>query len=269
MSAQEEKSMDIVLFRETFDHVTLKELNAKAAMLERNENKYVFTLTDLYTTLPDLEKEFDILTIKDGQEFTYETIYFDTTDHLCYRQHVQGKRQRFKARTRRYVDADLYFFEVKLKDTRGKTNKKRIMYTDKEHGTLNTSSSNLLKTSFREVYHKDFVHNLAPSTKMVYKRITLVAKSGNERMTIDYGLTFYDMKSSKIAHTPKDFIIIETKSVTSNGIADKIFKKHRQRITSCSKFCLSKVLLKHVRKYNTFLPLLKKSFPEFIAMENN
>ncbi len=88
-------------------------------------------------------------------------------------------------------------------------------------------------------------------------------------MTIDYALTFCGIKSQKVVHAPKDFIIIETKSATGNGIADKIFKKNRQRATSCSKFCLSKILLKQVDRYNTFLPLLKKNFPEFIASETH
>ncbi len=258
---------NISAFTESFAPITLEELNAKAAMLERNENKYVFTLTNIYGTLSDLQKEFDILTIGGKREFIYETVYFDTKEHICYRQHTQGTRQRFKARTRRYVDANLYFFEVKLKDLRGKTNKKRITCTADEHGILTKDAEDLLRSSFDTVYKKDFKHNLIPSTKMTYKRVTLVAKRGGERMTIDYALTFYDMHTQKVIESPKDFIIIETKSVTGNGIADKIFKKHRQRATSCSKFCLSKILLKHVDRYNNFLPLLKKSFPEFIARE--
>jgi len=265
MQKQKNESMDLRVFKSAFTSITLDELNTKAAMLERNENKYVFALADLSAALADLQKEFDILTIEGKQEFMYETIYFDTKDHLCYRQHTQKARKRFKARTRRYVDADLCFFEVKLKDLRGKTNKKRIVYTHKEHGTLNTNSHQLLAKSFKNIYKQDFMHRLVPSTKMTYKRITLVAKKGGERMTIDYSLTFYDTKTKKKVYTPKDFIIIETKSATGNGIADKIFKKHRQRSTSCSKFCLSKIMLKHVDKYNTFLPLLKKNFPDFIA----
>ena len=60
---------------------------------------------------------------------------FTTTETLlAYRQHAQGERRRFKIRCRRYVDSDLYFVEVKLKGTRGRTTKQRMVYDDARHG---------------------------------------------------------------------------------------------------------------------------------------
>jgi len=251
-------------FTLSFSWIWLEQLNEKASMLERSENKYIFTLTDLYDSLERLNEEFEILDIKDKRAFTYETIYFDDEDHVSYKHHHQGKRQRFKVRTRRYVDSDLYFFEVKLKDKWNSTVKKRYVCKSEDHWKITRDSSAFINNFYSKLYKKDFYYNLKSSTKMSYKRVTLVAKAGMERLTIDYDLTFYSDDWSVEYVVPKDFIIIETKSSNWNGIADKIFKEFKHRWTSCSKFCLSKIVLWKVDKINSFLPLLKKHFPDIL-----
>jgi len=107
----------------------LAELNARAPLLDRLENKYVVSAGAFAQSLDALRNDFDVLAIDGQTTFTYETIYYDTDSLLAYRQHAQGKRRRFKIRCRRYVDSDLYFFEVKLKGSRGRTIKRRMVTT--------------------------------------------------------------------------------------------------------------------------------------------
>ena len=251
-------------FTSSFWSISLEELNEKASMLERSENKYIFTLTDLYNSFWDLNDSFEILDIKGKRDFIYETVYFDDKEGISFKDHSQGKRQRFKVRTRKYVDSDLYFFEVKLKDKWNSTVKKRYVCESDEHWKITEKASEFVKNFYSELYKKDFSYNLEASTKMSYKRVTLVAKAWMERLTIDYDLTFYKEDWSIEYVVPKDFIIIETKSSNWNGIADKIFKESRHRGTSCSKFCLSKIVLWKVNKINHFIPLLKKHFPDIL-----
>jgi VTC domain len=100
-----QETHSITSFLEHFAPITLIELNKKAAMLERMEQKYILSKKDLSELAIPLAASFDILEIDHIRDFLYETVYFDTIDHRCFREHQQGKRIRFKARTRKYVDA--------------------------------------------------------------------------------------------------------------------------------------------------------------------
>lgn len=254
-------------FISSFTSLSLEELNAKASMLDRSENKYIFSLNDLYDSSDDLLKEFDILEIDSKKEFTYETIYFDDENNVCYEDHHQWKRLRFKARTRRYNDSNLYFFELKLKDFRNKTSKKRFNCGEENFWKMTPEAIEFIEQKYFKLYKKHFPYHLSPSIKMSYKRVTLVAKAWNERMTIDYDLTIYKNTWEIEYVVPKDFIIIETKSSNGNGIADKIFRNHFHRSTSCSKFCLSKIISWQVDKVNNFRVILKKYFPDILEKQ--
>ena len=106
---------------QAFCPISLAALNAKAAMLERLDNKYVVDAAVLRRAADDLAGHFDILEIDALRSFTYETCYFDDAGWRSYFDHHQGKRRRAKVRIRRYVEAGLCFLEIKLKDKRGIT----------------------------------------------------------------------------------------------------------------------------------------------------
>jgi hypothetical protein len=92
---------------------------------------------------------------------------------------------------------------------------------------------------------------------MEYRRITLVAKEGGERMTIDTSLRF-DANGVVRAVRP-DMFIIETKSARGNGIADKILRGlHLHPTKSCSKYCIGMASTGAVARQNRFLPALRR-----------
>ena len=78
------------------------------------------------------------------------------------------------------------FFEVKLKDGRGATNKKRISTFDFDTPSLNEKNKEMLNRFFLKQYKKEFCYDLRPSIMVHYKRFTLVSLAGGERMTVDY-----------------------------------------------------------------------------------
>jgi len=84
-----EKYDNLNKFISIFSSISFEELNSKASMLERSENKYIFSLSDLYSLGDNLIKDFDILEINNNKEITYETIYFDDKDNICYVDHHQ------------------------------------------------------------------------------------------------------------------------------------------------------------------------------------
>ena len=244
---------------DSFDSLSLKELNSKADMLTRVDNKYIVKGSLSAESINKLKEEFDVLAIDDKRTFGYENVYFDDAD-VCFQQHRQGKRQKFKARTRVYLDSeDLAFFEVKLTGKGRIIDKYRIPCSASDHGTLPSQFTDFLKAKYADQYKKDFNFELSPTVKTAYRRITLVAKNGGERLTIDHDLSLNlnDVSSD----VPSGLAIFETKSKNGNGIADKILRSESiPRVKGCSKFCLSMALSGKMTKYNKFLPLIRKHF---------
>ena len=108
-----------------FNAISLDELNAKAAMLERLDNKYIVPLARLLPAFQEFRDLFDVLEIGGKKIFVYATEYHDNMDARFYRDHHQGRRKRCKVRVRTYMDAGFSYLEVKLKDTRDVTVKRR------------------------------------------------------------------------------------------------------------------------------------------------
>ncbi len=244
-------------FAESFPAISLEQLNAKAAMFERLDNKYVVREAVLRQSLPELARHFDILEMDGKRTFTYETCYFDDEQRTNYFDHHRRRRQRFKVRIRSYTDAGLCFVEVKLKDKRGITVKKRMRYAPEKHGVLDGDALAHVRAAYRELYGREFAAELVPSISMRYRRMTLVARRGGERMTIDRGLVFTGRSGSRAIDD--EVFIIETKSSNANGIADKILRSlHQHPTRHCSKYCIGLALLQEVHKHNTFLPALRK-----------
>ena len=246
---------------DSFNPLSLKELNNKADMLTRIDNKYIVKGALSAGSIEKLKKEFDVLAIDDKRTFSYENVYFDDAE-VCFQQHRQGKRQKFKARTRVYLDSEnLAYFEVKLAGKRRIIDKYRIPCAVSDHGTLPDNFTDFLKTKYSEQYNKEFNFELVPTVKTAYRRITLVAKNGGERLTIDHDLSLGVNGDSSAV--PASLAIFETKSKNGNGIADKILRSESiSRVKGCSKFCLSMALSGKVTKYNKFLPVIRKHFRE-------
>jgi len=240
-----------------FDSVSLDELNHKASMLTRLDNKYVVQAPVLEQLLARLARHFDVLDIAGKRLFTYDTCYFDDEQLSCYFSHHNGRRQRIKVRTRNYQDAGLCFIEAKIKDIRGVTVKKRLPYTPEKHGTLNNDARNFITQLYRDFYQKDFSQQLEPQLNMRYKRITLVAKDGRERMTIDTDIRFF--KDGCEFALSQQVFIVETKSRNANGLADAILRSYHQHPSNkCSKYCLGLCVTQQVGRINNFMPVLRK-----------
>lgn len=240
-----------------FRPICLARLTAGSAMLERLDNKYVVHLSVLQHAAEFLAEHFDILEIEGKRDFTYETCYFDDAQRTCYFEHHQGRRQRCKIRVRKYTDAQSCFVEVKLKDKRGHTIKKRLEYPVDKYRTLDQRAMAHIQGSYADLYERELMGALKPVLDISYQRFTLAAKNGGERITIDTGLVFSgDGQSYAINDS---LFIVETKSVNGNGIADKVLRRlHQHPIGNCSKYCLGTALLQMVDKYNKFLPALRK-----------
>ncbi len=108
-----------------------------------------------------------------------------------------------------------------------------------------------------EMYGRPLGRQLMPVIGMEYERITLVAREGGERMTIDTRLAFRAANADREA--APDMFILETKSARGNGIADKILRaEHLHPTKNCSKYCVGMAALGLVERHNRFLSALRK-----------
>lgn len=238
-----------------FAPISLEDMNTHSALLERQENKYVLTVDQFQELISEFSDKFDRLTIDGQAVFNYRSVYFDTDSLIGYTYHNQGRnKRRFKIRTRYYIESGLCFFEIKVKDKRGGTIKKRMKYNAADYGTINDEAMKFMHDTYEQVYAEPFQHKISAMMEVNYSRMTLVAKRGGERMTIDFNLWFTE---GKYRTHVRPFVIIETKSPTGKGIADSIFRQHNIRSRSCSKYCLGANLLRFNVKHNRFKPLLK------------
>ena len=239
-----------------FAPISLEELNSKAEMMSRIDNKYVVDRWALERILPALLEEFDILEIDDRRAFTYDTRYFDDPDCSAYYEHHQGLRKGFKVRVRRYSDAGLCFLEVKVKGKRGMTVKNRQSYDPADLGELTPEAFDYAKGVYTGHYDKAFDYDLRPALDIEYQRITLVAKEGGERMTIDGKLSFRN--EEKRLEAPNDVFIVETKSALGRGYADKALRAvHARPTKKCSKYCIGMAALGAVSRWNRFMPTMR------------
>ncbi|MFN4172371.1 MAG: polyphosphate polymerase domain-containing protein [Pseudorhodobacter sp.] len=239
-----------------FDTISLETLNSKAAMLERLDQKYIVTAKTLQPAFERFRETFDVLEIDGKRAFTYATRYFDDPAQNAYYDHHQGRRKRCKVRIRHYVDAGFSFLEVKLKDRRDVTVKKRLSLPDPGQD-LDDTCLHFIDRCHEEMYGAPLARPLRPVIAMQYERITLVAKSGGERMTIDTRLGFSAVDAGRTV--APDMFIIETKSARGNGQADAILRGlHLHPTKRCSKYCIGMAALHQVDRANRFLPALRK-----------
>jgi hypothetical protein len=243
---------------DSWSTVSLTELNRRAALLDRAENKYVIGGARLALALTDMERDFDVLSIEGRTQFTYDTVYFDDPLLGCFRHHVQGRRRRMKVRSRRYVDSDAVYFEVKLKGLRGRTIKERMTYAAADHGCVTPKAAAFLSRCTSTVYGHGFEEPMQPALGMSYRRITLVARRTPERVTIDTALEFRTDTGACAA--PQETTIVEVKSPDGRGLADRTFREHGIRGQSCSKYCVGLTLLHDDLPFNPFSRTLRANF---------
>jgi hypothetical protein len=257
MTTINESKYNLAWLLHSFNPISLEDLNTKAEMLSRIDNKYVVRGESLQKVIPEIADDFEILEINNCRAFTYDTHYFDDPERSAYYEHHQGLRKGFKVRVRRYADADLCFLEVKVKGKRGMTVKHRIPYDPAQIDDLTAEAFGFARETYSGHYGKPFEYDLKRALDLRYKRITLVAKDGGERMTIDTDLQFWSGdKSIKIS---PDIFIVETKSLLGRGIADISFRKLHERPTKrCSKYCVGMAALGEVSKWNRFIPTMRK-----------
>ena len=242
-----------------FAPMTLTELNARASYLKRIDTKFLLTKEEFIEMLHFLEKDFQVLEIAGNRVFSYDNIYMDTPDYFFYNQHQDKQISRTKIRTRLYEDAKLAFFEYKQKDN-GITRKFRYQFPTDEHGKMTKGKVRFFEWVWQSVYEGKKIPEISPSINTKYKRITLVSKTWEERLTIDFDIQTNNLRYKKSAPVNlKNLVIIESKTLSKNCKSLRLMKRHgHKQAKACSKYSLWVVYAGLTSKFDTFKETMAK-----------
>jgi hypothetical protein len=228
---------------DAMDTVYLSDMDAYALM-NRVETKYVMGDGDLRELLSRLGHAYRVLSVESLRISDYLTLYFDTQDHECYLQHHNGKLNRRKYRIRQYQSSSACFLEVKTKNNKGRTKKKRIPI-DQWEETLSGSSQAFIESVIGASAE------LVPQLSNSFSRITLVNRSQPERVTLDLNLAF---SANGDRQELPNIVIAEVKQERDDRYSPvrEHLRQRRVRPLRVSKYCLGTMLLKPHLKSNHF-----------------
>jgi len=171
--------------------------------------------------------------------------FFDDERFSFFKDHHNGKGNRFKVRIRKYVESNLYFLEVKHK-IKGRTDKKRISI-DQFNEVLPESDLAFVQNELQAN------KNLVPIMWNSFQRITLVSKTEKERLTFDFNIVF---EKDGVKKSFKQLVIAELKQeeLNRNSAFYQLMKQHQIRPYRLSKYCLGSVEIygEEKLKFNRF-----------------
>jgi hypothetical protein len=191
--------------------ISLEDLEAGAALRRRLDTKYVVGREALVDVLARAADDYQVLEIDRRRAFTYESVYFDTPELRSFAEHVGDVRPRFKSRSRLYRETGYCVFEVKVKDAADTTRKRQCPY-------------------------------LAATLATRYRRVTLAAREGGERVTIDLDVAMESMDDREVT-LREDTALVETKTDGEGGVVDALLASAGCEPTSISKYRLGIGLL--------------------------
>lgn len=233
-----------------FEPISLEQMK-DIRLMNRVDTKYVTNTGSLARILALAESRYYMQQTDGIRCSHYTTDYFDTDDLNMYNVHHAGRATREKIRVRSYADFGLSFFEIKKKNNKKKTNKKRISVTP----DFNIAQQDIVE--FMAEHSRYAGQNIKKSLSNDFYRITLVNHGRTERVTIDYDLKFYNHRTAA-SRSLNDIVIIEVKrdGNTFSPIRD-ILRSCRVMPVSISKYCIGQVVTDPSLKRNRFKAKLK------------
>ncbi|QSB05183.1 polyphosphate polymerase domain-containing protein [Natronoglycomyces albus] len=226
-----------------FPALSLAQVNARAKLQTRVDTKYLldpFQFAEFSAALATQE-DWAVLQIDGGHQFRYRSVYFDTPDLLTFRHHRQGKRRRFKVRTRTYVDSGECAFEVKVRGARAATVKQRMDYAAEDADRITPVAWSFLTSTLRQAYGVAPPAVLRPMASTEYLRQTYVQLSSPARLTCDTGFVCSSEQGQVVA---RPMWVVESKSASGAGAADKLLWTMGVRPSPISKYCLATAMLR-------------------------
>lgn len=239
----------------SFNKVTLADLD-KVKLMNRTDHKFCLHISQLPAVLEAIRADYSLLEIQGESIFNYDNTYFDTPDNQMFLSHQNGKSNRYKIRVRKYVESDLIFLEIKFKNNKGRTIKKRVEKQDFD-SAFTTGDLDFLENA--SPYSGI---QIEPKIRSYFNRFTLVDYQFSERVTVDFLAGFQNQENEIRLN---NLVIIEVKQCKFNNQAliTKVLQDKKIRQQGFSKYCIGRALLEEKIKKNNFKPLLLKIRKEY------
>ena len=212
------------------------ELLADRMLTVRSDWKFVLPQAVLPKLLRSLSETHLVLMAGEARWGRYSSQYYDTPGLDCFHDHRRGKPRRFKVRHRDYLDRHLTMLEIKDRDPRGDTHKRRLPQVWRQrvvdvHGA----------TFLSEGGHVP-VGQLIPTVANRFWRLTLLGKEVQERLTVDLGIGFgLNGRQTDLSGV----CVLEVKSAEPRHLTPTLALLSRagMRPRGMSKYCIGTCLL--------------------------
>lgn len=232
---------------QSYTPVSLEQMKA-VRLMNRIDTKYVTTLPKLVRLLEMARGQYWVQEIDGQRNMPYYTLYYDTERCDMYLEHLRGRKTRQKIRIRAYEHSGASFLEVKNKNNKGRTAKKRVECAVGEKDN---------HTDFIASHLRYAPENLRDRIENRFTRITLVNRNMTERLTIDTNLRFHNFTTDTVCSLD-GLVIIELKrdGLTYSPILE-LLRELRIQPSGFSKYCMGMALTDGELKKNCFKPRLR------------
>lgn len=233
---------DIISIIDCFKSISLSEMD-KIKLMDRIDTKYVAPINKIFDVLYYMKNDYYIQKNQGNLISQYNTIYYDTIDYKMYLEHHNDRLPRQKIRIRKYLNNNESFLEVKNKNNKKRTNKKRIKIELMSQKKAINFINNISEYNYED---------LSPSIETSFSRITIANKSFKERITIDFNL-FFKNHRTKLNYNLDKIAVLELKQEGRGSSETKeILNSLRIKPVGFSKSCIGQALTNPNIKQNLF-----------------
>lgn len=232
--------------------ITLDEMSG-VKLMNRIDTKYVVTEKQLRDILARICDAYYAQEVEGNRLSPYSTVYYDTPDLTMYLIHHNRHLVRDKVRVRTYVDSHLTFCEVKHKNNKGRTKKKRIVVEPIPNIIDNPEAAAFLAE--KQPYP---VGTLSPHLVTIFDRFTLVNYGKTERLTIDCNLHFENLRSGTTASMAPLAVMELKQDGRARSLLKDVLFELRIHPFKISKYCIGTCMTRPDVKQNRFKKKLRR-----------
>lgn len=234
--------------------IGLDALVERAALLTRVDRKYLLPVVDADDLVAGLAGTARVLDIDGRRSFGYASQYVDTDDLASYHLAAQGRRRRYKVRSRRYLDSGEQFVEVKTRGARGTTVKERLARPAGEAlGPQDRDGRAFVHAVLDRAGFPGSAWALHPTLRTRYRRSTLLLPEQGARVTIDTDLTWSLPDGDAVR--VEGLAVVETKGAGVSSV-DRLLWRSGHRPTRLSKYATGLAALRPELRANRWHPTL-------------
>jgi hypothetical protein len=242
---------EIVNIVRSMKPITLDEMS-DVKLMNRIDTKYLVTETQLHKILLRIRDGYFAQEVEGNRLSPYSTVYYDTPELTMYLIHHDRHLVRDKVRVRTYVDSHLTFCEVKHKNNKGRTKKKRIAVEP-----ISNILNNPAAVAFLAEKQPYEVDSLSPHLVTIFDRFTLVNYGKTERLTIDCNLRFENLRSGNTASMAPLAVMELKQDGRARSLLKDVLFDLRIRPFKVSKYCIGTCLTRPEVKQNRFKKKLR------------